>query len=322
MSDVLTVDVAGAACVDMTLYDAPADWMSGAGGENFLAAPLSRLDRPARMHLGGNGGGAAYVVGKLGARARLNAPVGQDTFGTLVRGWLADAGVDIIARPGDSTMFSITAATGDGRRLGTLQHPGSPIDWRLSAGYDAAWLLVATYGQVTSDDFEDVRGTLACFGGTAVLDSGVGWLSDIPPAQMHELWGHVDLLTGTVGELAHWTRRKGPRAIAEFVLRHGPKRVVIKLGAEGAAWQTRNAPFTHRPALLVADLDVGIGAGDGFNGALIVSLARGEPMEQAATAGANLMPVLVECCLAYCSVGEMAGVLRQVFGEMEEPRIF
>ncbi len=45
-------------------------------------------------------------------------------------------------------------------------------------------------------------------------------------------------------------------------------------------------------------------------------------LEKAARAGQNVMPALVECCGAYCSVGEMAGVLRQVHGEMEEPSIF
>ncbi len=45
-------------------------------------------------------------------------------------------------------------------------------------------------------------------------------------------------------------------------------------------------------------------------------------LEAAARAGDNVMPSLVECCLAYASVGEMAGVLRQVFGEMDEPKIF
>jgi methylmalonyl-CoA mutase N-terminal domain/subunit len=36
----------------------------------------------------------------------------------------------------------------------------------------------------------------------------------------------------------------------------------------------------------------------------------------------NVMPALVECCKAYATVGEMAGVFRQVFGEFKEPSIF
>jgi methylmalonyl-CoA mutase N-terminal domain/subunit len=45
-------------------------------------------------------------------------------------------------------------------------------------------------------------------------------------------------------------------------------------------------------------------------------------LEQCARSGRNVMPFLVDCCRAYATVGEMAGVLRQVFGEWEEPSIF
>jgi methylmalonyl-CoA mutase, N-terminal domain len=45
-------------------------------------------------------------------------------------------------------------------------------------------------------------------------------------------------------------------------------------------------------------------------------------LERAAQEKRNVMPVLVDCCKAYCTVGEMADVFRQVFGEFREPSIF
>jgi methylmalonyl-CoA mutase N-terminal domain/subunit len=45
-------------------------------------------------------------------------------------------------------------------------------------------------------------------------------------------------------------------------------------------------------------------------------------LEADARAKNNVMPALVECCRAYCTVGEMAGVFRDVYGEMKEPSIF
>jgi methylmalonyl-CoA mutase, N-terminal domain len=36
----------------------------------------------------------------------------------------------------------------------------------------------------------------------------------------------------------------------------------------------------------------------------------------------NVMPTLLECCKSYCTVGEMADVFRQEFGEFREPSIF
>ncbi|MBI5568774.1 MAG: methylmalonyl-CoA mutase [Desulfomonile tiedjei] len=45
-------------------------------------------------------------------------------------------------------------------------------------------------------------------------------------------------------------------------------------------------------------------------------------LNRAARAKENVMPPLVDCCKAYCTVGEMAGVFREVFGEFQEPNIF
>jgi methylmalonyl-CoA mutase, N-terminal domain len=45
-------------------------------------------------------------------------------------------------------------------------------------------------------------------------------------------------------------------------------------------------------------------------------------LEKAASEKKNVMPYLVTCCKAYATVGEMANVFRQVFGEHKEPSIF
>ncbi|MFH1156406.1 MAG: methylmalonyl-CoA mutase family protein [Pseudomonadota bacterium] len=42
-------------------------------------------------------------------------------------------------------------------------------------------------------------------------------------------------------------------------------------------------------------------------------------LESAASGKENVMPHLVRCCHAFATVGEMAGVFRQVFGEWDEP---
>lgn len=45
-------------------------------------------------------------------------------------------------------------------------------------------------------------------------------------------------------------------------------------------------------------------------------------LEKGTRDGKNVMPLLVDCCRAYATVGEMAGVFRDLFGEWEEPSIF
>jgi methylmalonyl-CoA mutase N-terminal domain/subunit len=44
-------------------------------------------------------------------------------------------------------------------------------------------------------------------------------------------------------------------------------------------------------------------------------------LREAAEGTENLMPRLVECSLAYCTLGEMVDVMRDVFGEFQEPAV-
>jgi methylmalonyl-CoA mutase N-terminal domain/subunit len=45
-------------------------------------------------------------------------------------------------------------------------------------------------------------------------------------------------------------------------------------------------------------------------------------LEKAAKEQENVMPYLLDCCKHYATVGEMANVFRDVFGEFREPSIF
>ncbi len=45
-------------------------------------------------------------------------------------------------------------------------------------------------------------------------------------------------------------------------------------------------------------------------------------LEKTAKAKKNVMPSLIDCCKAYATVGEMATVFRNVYGEFKEPSIF
>jgi methylmalonyl-CoA mutase N-terminal domain/subunit len=36
----------------------------------------------------------------------------------------------------------------------------------------------------------------------------------------------------------------------------------------------------------------------------------------------NLMPLLVDCAKAYCTVGEMVNVLKDEWGEFQQPAVF
>jgi len=48
-----------------------------------------------------------------------------------------------------------------------------------------------------------------------------------------------------------------------------------------------------------------------------------EQLEKAAqTDDVNLMPLLIDCAKAYCTVGEMTSALTGVWGEFQQPAVF
>ena len=279
------VAVAGSAGLDVTLRDPPRNWIGEVPRDVYTHRTLLPLRSPPEMGLGGNGGSASYVLGKLGRKVHLNAPIGEDPAGQLVRGWLERAGVKCIAPPGHSTMQAITAVDAAGRRLGTLQHVGPALDWSLSArDEEATWLLASLPGQIPLEVMPQVLNLLEAFGGqdrVRVLDTGVGWTGKSEPRRLRELWARSEVVVGTLEELTVWTSGRNDREVAECVLAAGPHTVVLKMGSDGAAYQSMKEPFAHQPPVRVASGNVSIGAGDAFNGALIAALIEDCPLADA-----------------------------------------
>ena len=292
------VAVAGSAGLDLTLRDPPRRWIGEVPRDVYTHRTLLPLRSPAEMGLGGNGGSASYVLGKLGRKVHLNAPIGEDPAGQLVRGWLERAGVKCVAPPGRSTMQAITAVDASGRRLGTLQHVGPALDWNLSAqDEEATWLLVSLPGQVPVEVLPQVLHLLRAFGGAGrvrVLDTGLGWTGKAEPRQVRELWAHAEVVVGTLEELTVWTSGRTCQEVAESVLVAGPHTVVLKMGPGGAACRSTTEDYSHQPPVRVASSNVSIGAGDAFNGALIAALIEDRPLTDSVARAQQVAAVVVE----------------------------
>ena len=291
------VAVAGAASVDMTMRCPPAGWHDGDGIECYTPELIKTLDRPIEIGLGGNGAAAAYVMARLGVHVRLSAPVSGDELGRLTRQWLTDAGVELLSPPVASMMGAITAVDDHGNRTGCLQHPGPPIDWSAAGQCnDAAWMLFATHAQADQIDYDGVMSALNGArrdGRRTALDSGISWLRTIPQSAMHALWQYTDLVIGTSDELGAWAGCEDLESMAPCVLKHGPRDVIVKLGADGVAWSGGDQTLRHQPAYKVDRVDVTVGAGDGFNGGMLASLADGQSIESAVDAGQKIAAAIV-----------------------------
>ena len=292
------IAVAGAAAIDMTLRRPPLDWIGSPSKDHYTPEMFHKLEDPPELGLGGNGAAAAYVLGVLGVRVLLSGPIGEDAAGWLVRDWLKKANVECVGAPASSTMFSLLLVDIDSRRLAVLVHPSPRIDWISSAGTEGAtWLLLAAHSQVAADELDEVGEALRLFqsrGGITVLDPGVGWMRTNPAEQMTGVWANVDLLIGTLDELQFWTGVDQPEQIAKRARRQGARRVVIKMGEDGAAYMDEDENFDHQPACRVARSDVSVGTGDAFNGALLARLVGGESLASAVAFAQTVAAKVVE----------------------------
>lgn len=297
MAERPVVAVSGAVSVDLTLRCPPAGWNEGQGIDRYTPELIQTLEQPIEIGLGGNGAAAAYVMAALGVQVRLSAPVSGDEFGRLTRRWLTDASVELLAPPAASLMSAIVAVDDHGNRTGCLQHPGPPVDWPAAAQCeDAAWVLLATHAQADQVDYEGVLSALKIArqsGKHTALDSGISWLRTIPPSAVHALWQHTDLVIGTSDELGAWTGCEELEGMTQDILKHGPRDVIVKRGADGVAWRYGDQALQVEPAHKVEHVDVTVGAGDGFNGGLLASLAHGHSMACAVNQGQEVAAAIV-----------------------------
>ena len=110
-------------------------------------------------------------------------------------------------------------------------------------------------------------------------------LNPAPMARLSEdLLKMVDVLTPNETEAARLTGNhlSHPRDLAYDVNRkYGVRNVIVTMGKEGAVLSSLYNPSPIEvPAFPVEALDA-TGAGDAFNGGLVVALARGDPLEEA-----------------------------------------
>jgi sugar/nucleoside kinase (ribokinase family) len=91
--------------------------------------------------------------------------------------------------------------------------------------------------------------------------------------ELLELLGHVDLITLNDGEARQLTEHSNLVKAARWILKRGPKHVIIKKGEHGAFMFTESTVF-FAPAYPLEDVFDPTGAGDSFAGGFIGYLAR------------------------------------------------
>jgi len=235
--------------------------------------------------------------GRLGGRAAMIGAVGDDDFGRVNLDRLRADGVDVSAvtidsafptgsafvryRPGGARDFVYNIATSAAARFG----------WD-----DAVEALIRRAGHLhvmgTALSLPSARDVIARAvdiirqrGGTLSVDPNLRKelrLGAEVERQFAELVTKADLLLPSGDELERAAGVDGEAAALRRLFELGVGEIVLKRGADGASWFSRDGSRLDAPAFVVTELDP-TGAGDCFGGAYVTCRRLGMGPEQALT---------------------------------------
>jgi 2-dehydro-3-deoxygluconokinase len=259
-------------------------------------------------HIAGAEANVAVGLTRLGHSVAYVGRVGSDGLGTAIVRRLRGEGVDVThlrPDPGGPTgvMFRerrvlgpadvVYARTGSaGSRLDVADVERAAADGRFAG---ARWLHVTGITPALSSTASAAVARAVALGREAGLTISLDinlrrrlWSDDAAAAVLAPLAGDVDIVLGSVDELAVVGGRPDatdPDGVATAVLRMGPAIVVVKLGDEGALAHERDGHRVHASALRVPVVVDPVGAGDAFCAGFIASRLVGADLAAALHTG-------------------------------------
>ncbi|NEN99589.1 MAG: ribokinase [Moorea sp. SIO3I7] len=247
-------------------------------GHEFFTAP------------GGKGANQAVAVARLGIPTNMVGRVGCDDFGTQLRYSLGVTGVDI-----DSVLVEEAVSSG----IAVIS-----VD---QAGENTIIFLAGANGHVNETDVErlssllpeaavllmqlEIPMSVVLLAAAAAQKVGCPVILDPAPAQdlPEELYGMVDIMTPNQLEASVLVdfpvdTIESAKNASEVLLQRGVDTVIVTLGEQGVFCATASESF-FVPAFSVEAVDT-VAAGDAFNGAMAVAIAKGLPLRQSVIWGA------------------------------------
>jgi 5-dehydro-2-deoxygluconokinase len=272
--------------------------------------------------LGGSATNVAVAAARHGLRSAVITGVGDDPFGRYCRAELARLGVDnrfVKTDPINPTPLAFCEIfPPDNFPLYFRREPKAPDLTIEPADLDAAAIRDAHvfWATVTGLSQEPSRAAhFAAFKARGRLDHTVLDLDYRPmfwssateaSTQVGRALDHVTVAVGNIEECEVAVGETDPRRAAAALLDRGVRLAVVKQGPRGVLAQTADESVEVPPYPI--EVVNGLGAGDGFGGALVLGLLRGWPIERIMRF-ANIAGALVasrrECSTAMPTTAEV-----------------
>ena len=266
------VEIVGGTTVD--IYVSVARFPPGTGAE-FGRSTLAHCGRAASLSVGGNGGLAAYILGRLGQPARLHTRLGRDFWGSWLRAQLEVAGVELASDSTDEeSSTNIVATDGAGNRLSFFH--GLEAQYAVAApSPDTRVMFLGGCPHPTAELIATYVRPYRNAGVTTVIDIGPSIPRPFRFDDLARLADALDLVTCNRGELRQLSGTSSLRRGAQVVHKLGIPTLVIKDGANGAVFSTSDDDHLHLAPVETIDPAKGsVGAGDSFNAGLLYALAN------------------------------------------------
>lgn len=278
--------------------------------------------------LGGSATNVAVAAARLGRRAAIVTRTGADPFATFVRRALRDLGVDdryvadVDHLPTPITFCEVFPP--DHFPIHFYRYPKAPdmeirpeeLDLDAVRGAGVLWLTVTGLSDEPSRSAHEAALQARARRRHTVLDldyRAVFWESrEAARREIGKALPHVTVAVGNLDECLTAVGERDPDAAAQALIDHGVELAVVKQGPRGVLGRTAD----ERVVVASHDVEVvnGLGAGDGFGGALCHGLLSGWPLERTlayANAAGAIVATRLECSTAMPSAETVDAFLRE-----------